>query len=140
MDSYEASSGMEYFICCCSKDRSILYGFARLRLSQNNFQNAAFIRELHVYGNISDISNKGNEHSTQHKGIGKNLMNIAEVIAYCNGYNKYSVISGVGVREYYKKLGYKFQETGQYMTKQYNFWQFCIGLYKILFLLVPRII
>ena len=136
VDKYEGSGGMEYFISCCSKDRSILYGFARLRISQNNFQKAAFIRELHVYGSISDINNKGSDHSTQHKGIGKNLMNIAELTAYCNGYSQYLVISGIGVREYYKKLGYYYQPKGQYMAKKYNFWKFCIGIFKLMMIYI----
>lgn len=42
-------------------------------------------------------------------------MKAAEEIAQKNGYKKIAVISGIGVREYYKKLGYKLE--GTYMTK-----------------------
>ena len=39
----------------------------------------------------------------------------AEKIAKEKGYKKMAVISGVGVREYYKKLGYHLE--GTYMIK-----------------------
>jgi elongator complex protein 3 len=43
-------------------------------------------------------------------------MEMAEKIAKVNNYKKLSVISGVGVREYYRKLGYKLKNT--YMVKE----------------------
>ena len=46
------------------------------------------------------------------------LMQKAEEIAKENGCNKLSVISGVGVREYYKKLGYELDDVGVYMVKE----------------------
>ena len=52
---------------------------------------------------------------SQHKGIGKLLMKKAEGITKEKGINKLSVISGIGVREYYKKLGYNLK--GNYMVK-----------------------
>ena len=118
IDKYDASEGTEYFISCTSYDRSILYGFVRIRLSLDNFQKSAMIRELHVYGSISDVNSKTDGHSTQHRGIGKNLMAIAELIAYWNKFYNIYVISGVGVREYYKKLGYSNNNKGFYMKKQ----------------------
>ena len=51
----------------------------------------------------------------QHKGLGKLLMKKAEEIARTEGMKKIAVISGVGVREYYRKLGYKLD--GSYMVK-----------------------
>jgi len=95
-----------------------LYGFVRLRIGSEMFQKSAIIRELHVYGSISDVNVKSNSHSTQHKGVGKNLMAIAELIAYRNKFYNILVISGVGVREYYKKLGYSNNDKGYYMKKQ----------------------
>jgi elongator complex protein 3 len=53
--------------------------------------------------------------SLQHKGFGKQLVAKAEEIAKENGYHKVAIISGTGVREYYKKLGYKLIDT--YMIK-----------------------
>ena len=52
---------------------------------------------------------------TQHMGFGKKLMAEAECITKERGVNKIAVISGIGVRNYYRKLGYKLE--GTYMTK-----------------------
>ena len=53
--------------------------------------------------------------AVQHSGFGKQLMQIAEQITVTNDYHKISVISGIGVREYYQKIWYKKEWT--YMTK-----------------------
>ena len=52
----------------------------------------------------------------QHKGWGKKLLRKAEKIAKKAGKDKMVVISGVGAREYYRKLGYKLE--GMYMTQK----------------------
>ena len=46
-------------------------------------------------------------------------MDKAEEIAKSDGYDKMLVISGIGAREYYRKLGYK--RDGVYMAKKLNF-------------------
>jgi elongator complex protein 3 len=79
-------------------------------------QNAAIVRELHVYGKSLGIGEKGN--AIQHKGLGKRLMQKAEEIARKEGMKKIAVISGVGAREYYRKIGYKLE--GSYMVKNLN--------------------
>ena len=76
-------------------------------------ENVALIRELHVYGIVKKFGEAGNQ--SQHVGFGKRLMAEAEKIAKEKGYKKMAVISGVGVREYYKKLGYHLE--GTYMIK-----------------------
>ncbi len=43
-------------------------------------------------------------------------MQKAEEIAKENGFKTMAVISGIGVREYYKKLGYSLK--GTYMVKE----------------------
>jgi elongator complex protein 3 len=54
---------------------------------------------------------------SQHRGLGMRLMHEAERIAREEGYKKMAVISGVGVREYYRnKLGYTLE--GTYMVKK----------------------
>jgi len=106
---YKASKGNEYFLEVTNKN-NILFGLCRLRI----FNNKAFIRELHVYGQSVKIGEKGKSLG-QHKGIGKQLLNEAEKIIKEKGLNKLSIISGVGVREYYKKLGYRLD--GEYMVK-----------------------
>ncbi|MBS3176812.1 tRNA uridine(34) 5-carboxymethylaminomethyl modification radical SAM/GNAT enzyme Elp3 [Candidatus Woesearchaeota archaeon] len=114
---YEASEGKEFFIAYETK-RHIL-GFARLRFPSRSLRDeitptTALIRELHVYGQAIEIG-KDPLDKTQHKGIGKLLMAKAEEIAKQNKKHKMVVISGVGVREYYKKLGY--QNDGPYVSK-----------------------
>ncbi|PIN90017.1 tRNA uridine(34) 5-carboxymethylaminomethyl modification radical SAM/GNAT enzyme Elp3 [Candidatus Pacearchaeota archaeon CG10_big_fil_rev_8_21_14_0_10_32_14] len=56
------------------------------------------------------------ENVAQHQGLGKQLMKEAEEISSKNGFKKIAVISGVGVREYYKKMGYELD--GEYMVKK----------------------
>jgi ELP3 family radical SAM enzyme/protein acetyltransferase len=119
IDKYVASSGVEYFICAANNDRTILYGFVRLRLSGENYRGYALIRELHVYGTICNFTD-ANVSATQHKGIGTLLMIFAQFYATLNGYKTISVISGVGVRNFYRKLHYKYNTDGYYMTKTTN--------------------
>jgi len=112
---YEASRGTEFFISAEKQDS--LLGFCRLRLPSQLLRKeitakSALVRELHVYGEAAGIGQKG---AVQHRGIGKRLLCRAEVIAGQNGKNKIVVISGIGVREYYRKQGYRRQ--GPYMVK-----------------------
>jgi elongator complex protein 3 len=117
---YKASAGKEFFISAENKDRSILYGFCRLRLngndpeilSQKALGGAALIRELHVYGELATIGRKG---KIQHIGLGKKMLQQAEQIAKKEGRGKIAVISGAGVRNYYRRQGYRLIQT--YMVK-----------------------
>jgi elongator complex protein 3 len=117
---YESSVGEEYFISFEDK-LGYLYGFCRLLCGP-----IAMIRELHVYGNVEGLkvgtqglkvgtqdvasvppplqASLPSQISVQHKGLGKQLMQAAEAFAKQNGYEKIAVISGVGVRGYYRKL------------------------------------
>ena len=60
--------------------------------------------------------NSDEKNRTQLYGFGRKLMEKAEVIAYDNGYRKMAVISAIGTRNYYRKLGYKLEET--YMVRK----------------------
>lgn len=106
--SYNASEGKEFFLQFVNKD-NIIFGLCRLRIKDN----IAFIRELHVFGKQTEIGKKGN---VQHKGIGKTLMKEAEKMAKKEKCRRIYVISGVGAREYYRKLGYVLE--GDYMAKR----------------------
>lgn len=106
---YEASKGEEYFLQIVNKE-NILFGLLRLRISNKK----AIVRELHVYGQTLNLGEKS-ENASQHKGYGKELMDEAERITAKNKIKELAVISGIGVREYYKKLGYKLK--GFYMVK-----------------------
>jgi elongator complex protein 3 len=114
--AYEASEGVEFFIEAHDKNKII--GFCRLRfpnqtLKKEITKDSALIRELHVYGDSASIGKTG---KIQHKGIGKELIKLAEKISKENNKNKMIIISGIGVRNYYKKLGYKLN--GPYMSKK----------------------
>ena len=72
------------------------------------------VRELHIYGHSVKLGEK-EENASQHLGLGKMLLQKAEEITKENKIKKLSIISGIGVREYYKKLGYNLE--GFYMVK-----------------------
>jgi len=107
--TYTASEGTEYFLQFVdSKNR--LYALLRLRISGKK----AIVRELHVYGEATPLG-KRTKTRTQHTGLGQKLLEKAEEITRENGIDKLSVISGIGAREYYRKLGYQLE--GTYMLK-----------------------
>ena len=124
---YNASEGTEFFISAESSDALKLWGFVRLRFSENKWMTTspfqeltgmALIRELHVYGNVSKVGNGAS--NAQHRGIGKALMKKAEDIAKSDGWNGLAVISGEGVRGYYEKLGFIHDAgIGQFMIKRW---------------------
>lgn len=110
--NYESSGGKEIFLSYESKNRERLYSLLRLRITSFN---SAMIREVHTYGQMHAFKDK-NAVSPQHKGLGKKLMKEAERIAEKEfKLNKIAVISGIGVRGYYRKMGYKLKDT--YMVK-----------------------
>ncbi|MFT4326830.1 MAG: GNAT family N-acetyltransferase, partial [Candidatus Woesearchaeota archaeon] len=119
---YTASKGTEFFISAEDFENNVLVGFCRMRFIYEALRpeftpNSAIIRELHVYGSALNIGAKGDyEKSAQHKGWGKKLLEKAEDIAKSAGKDKMLVISGVGVREYYRKRGY--ENDGPYVSKQ----------------------
>ena len=112
---YPASSGLEYFLEFINKN-NILFGLCRLRINKNSNNIKSIVRELHVYGQSLMIGEKSGKGISQHKGLGKLLMKKAEELAKKHKLEKLQVISGVGVREYYKKLGYSLE--GAYMVKK----------------------
>jgi elongator complex protein 3 len=113
---YNASDGNEFFISAVDKFDNI-FGFCRIRfpnklLRKEITEDSALIRELHVYGPAVPLGKKG---AIQHKGIGKELLAKAEETAKTYYKKKIIIISGIGAREYYRKLGYKLE--GPYMVK-----------------------
>ena len=138
---YNAAQGQEIFLSFKDINQNKLAAFLRLRLPQTNNQtlpglkNAAIIRELHTYGQLVEIkknkqslkflrgsqtkkqdflvrlTSRNYKKAAQHLGLGKKLMAEAEKIAKTQGYKKIAVISGIGVRNYYRHLGYRLQNT-----------------------------
>jgi len=126
---YCGSGDTEIFLSFETSDKKHILGFLRLRLNKRHddeeiifpeLENCALIRELHVYGtvqnhqsNITNIPNISN--IAQHKGYGTKLLNKAFELAIEHGYTKISVISGAGVKQYYRRFG--FADEGYFMTK-----------------------
>jgi elongator complex protein 3 len=116
---YSASGGTEFFIAAEDTSQDVLIGFARLRFPKEKLREeitptSALLRELHVYGTATAIGESG---TVQHKGWGTKLMKKAEEIATKHNKKKMVVISGVGVKNYYKnKLNYI--KEGPYMVKE----------------------
>ncbi|MCF7795180.1 tRNA uridine(34) 5-carboxymethylaminomethyl modification radical SAM/GNAT enzyme Elp3 [Patescibacteria group bacterium] len=110
---YDAGGGKEYFISITDNKKETLYAFCRLRIDKNSPVAPAIIRELHVYGQLVPV---GEKKKTQHAGLGRKLMKKAEDIAKQEKAKEIAVISGVGVRNYYRHLGYKLKDT--YLRKK----------------------
>ena len=135
-----ANNGHDYFICYESYDKKAIFGFIRLRILDkqnlnifNILKNKGLIRELHIYGDTVAVDTDKNEDNNcvQHKGIGKNLLKIAEQKCMENHIYGIAIISGEGVKGYYEKNGYKEADT--FMIKDFNFYKvwFYIILYYI---------
>jgi elongator complex protein 3 len=108
---YSASKGKEYFIEIVNKE-DVLFGLLRLRIVKDK----AFVRELHVYGQSLKLHEKNFSQTAQHLGFGKMLLETAESISKKEKAKKILVISGIGVRQYYRRLGYNLENT--YMIKE----------------------
>ena len=118
---YNASGGKEIFLSFEDTKNDKILAFLRLRLPNSwmlsEIKNCAIIRELHTYGQTLALSQE-TKNAQQHKSLGKRLMEEAEKITKTETeYKKIAVIAGIGVREYYKKLGYK--PKGTYMVKSF---------------------
>ena len=118
---YCANGGWETFLSYEDPSQDILVGLLRLRkLSSEVYRQelkggVSMVRELHVYGSVVPVSTR-DPSKFQHQGFGTLLMEEAERIAREeHGSHRIAVISGVGTRNYYRKLGYELE--GPYMTK-----------------------
>jgi elongator complex protein 3 len=126
---YTANGGWETFLSYEDAVADILIGLLRLRkVSDVTFRpemtlpkadgtpiQCSIVRELHVYGSAVPVQSR-DPTKFQHQGFGTLLMEEAERIAREeHGSDKILVISGVGTRHYYRKLGYELD--GPYMSK-----------------------
>ncbi len=120
--TYEASGGTEIFTSAEDTSNDILIGYLRLRIPSPEAHRAeitaepcSIVRELHVYGPVVPVG-KHQAKAWQHKGIGQQLLTEAEQITH-EEYNrrKIVIISALGTKQYYKRLGYR--HNGPYMSK-----------------------
>jgi elongator complex protein 3 len=116
---YETCGGREIFLSY-EDGNETLFGLLRLRIIEG-IQAAcntdwAFVRELHVFGPELPLGERQDQ-AVQHKGLGENLLREAERIAREEFHVvRLGILSGAGVREYYRQLGYSLR--GAYMVKE----------------------
>ncbi len=88
----------------------MLCGFARLGFPTqpapiDELADAALLREVHVYGQAAALGERP-EAAVQHRGLGTRLVEHATQLASQAGCRSLAVISSVGTREYYRRLGF----------------------------------
>ncbi len=98
---YESCGGTEHFVALEYGDSVI--GYVRVRIDSGP---AATIRELKVFGRVAAIGDDGED--WQHRGFGRELVAEAERLARESGKSRIRVTSGVGVRGYYRSLGFDY--------------------------------
>ena len=115
---YDCCGGTEHFISAVSDDS--LIGFARLRfpsmIYRPELEGAALLRELHVYGRLVPVGKDAESEEWQHRNYGKALLLRAEEIARSAGMGRLAIMSGIGVRPYYRRQGY--ERRGPYMIRE----------------------
>jgi len=118
---YDASGSDEIFISLIDKKSDSLVGYLRLRDITCSHrpellnESCMIIRELKVLGKELSLGQK-NKTGWQHRGFGKKLVDEAERVCFEKfGKKSLFVLSGIGVKEYYRKLG--FVDDGVYLKK-----------------------
>ena len=108
---YESSRGHEVFLSIEDPGLDVLVAYARLRIDESG----ATVRELKVFGPMVEIHEAAQDR-WQHRGFGRRLMSECERLAL-DEFNarEVRVTAGVGVRGYYRNLGYELR--APYMVK-----------------------
>jgi elongator complex protein 3 len=109
---YATSVGEECFLETVTPDDRIV-GFLRLSLPDPagrgdrpaEIADSAIIREVHVYGASLELGRIPGG-LAQHRGIGGRLVDAAVERARAAGYQDLAVISSVGTRPWYRRLGF----------------------------------
>lgn len=111
---YETATSWEHFLQYIRPTDRKIAAFVRLSLPKDDVESPlqelagkAIIREVHVYGQsivvgIGDAEDGG----AQHRGLGRTLVSEACDVARANGFENVAIISAVGTRPYYEKLGF----------------------------------
>jgi elongator complex protein 3 len=107
---YRTGIGEEWFLEFVNPEDRIA-GFARLSLPEvpadlEELYGSALLREVHVYGEATEIGVHSVDR-TQHRGLGQKLVEAAAARALGAGYANLAVISAVGTRPWYRRLGFK---------------------------------
>jgi elongator complex protein 3 len=116
--TYPCCGGTEHFLSAVAGDA--LIGYARLRIpcspGETVPEGATLLRELHVYGPVVPLGGTPRPHEWQHRSYGGLLLHRAEELSRSAGFRRMAVLSGIGVRPYYRKRGY--ERRGPYMVKE----------------------
>ncbi|MFZ1022940.1 MAG: elongator complex protein 3 [Thermoplasmata archaeon] len=116
---YAASEGRELFLAWEEPVSDTIAGFLRLRFPSDKTDGgltAPVVRELKVLGaEVAVGADAGGPTEYQHRGFGRLLMERAIEHSRTQGFDRIHVLSAVGTRPYYRKLG--FGADGPHMTK-----------------------
>lgn len=122
---YQVGDTEEHFISW-NTEEDRLAGFIRLSLpgsfspvtGMDDLNGAAIIREVHIYGQSLKVG-ESKDGAAQHSGLGTELLEYAERIAWIKGFQRIAVIAAVGTRRYYLDRGY--QRGKHYSVKELDF-------------------
>lgn len=104
-EDYESSGGHEVFLSLEDPEDRVLVAYVRLRIDAGG----ATVRELKVFGRLVPLHERPGER-WQHRGLGRRLMEECEAVAGDEFHEpRMRVTAGVGVRGYYRSLGYGLQ-------------------------------
>jgi len=110
---YASRTGREQFLEWVD-DRDRIAGFARLTLPDgpppaalaDELAGAALLREVHVYGSALSLGDRAGG-AAQHRGLGRALVEEASRRARDAGLRSLAVISALGTRPWYRRLGFR---------------------------------
>lgn len=119
---YHPDGAEEHFLSFVTPEDHIA-GFLRLSLpgadspatGLADLDEAAIIREVHVYGQSLAVGSEQNG-AAQHIGLGTRLLSEADNLSRAMGYRRIAVIAAVGTRHYYLERG--FERGEQYLVKK----------------------
>ena len=114
---YESSTGREHFLEFVTDDDDLV-AFLRLTLPAHasdvpELAGSALLREVHVYGASLGLGQRCDRRA-QHRGLGARLVEEAARRAREAGHRDLAVISAVGTRAYYRRLGFADGELYQH--------------------------
>jgi elongator complex protein 3 len=116
--AYDAGVSEEQFLELTTREDRIV-AFLRLSLPReksfvSEIAGSAVIREVHVYGGSLALGDRSQD-KPQHRGLGGRLVEEAAQRAREAGFERLTVISAIGTRDWYRRLG--FQSTGLYQQR-----------------------
>ncbi|UCC93426.1 MAG: tRNA uridine(34) 5-carboxymethylaminomethyl modification radical SAM/GNAT enzyme Elp3 [Thermoplasmata archaeon] len=119
---YDASGGREAFLVLELPEHDAIVGYARVRdpsgeAWRHELEGAAVLREIRVLGEALPLGGPpgGGGLSWQHRGLGRRLLEEAELTTVGWGRDRLAVTAGMGTRGYFRTMGYSL--AGPYMVR-----------------------